>query len=282
MPERQTKSYSDDFILGSAPPPSCTSIYIHQCGTEKCQNGHSYGPAMREHYLIHCIFTGKGRFYDGLRNYDLRKGQGFLILPGIISLYQADMQEPWHYGWVGFSGSDAGHILRLCGISREYPVFDITDNRAMEECIYLLSGQYGTGGNSLEATSSLFKFFSLIKGADNRKSQGAGILDRATDYIHKNYSYHLTIPAIASYSGVTRSQLFRVFKQNIGMSTQEYIITVRLQNAVRLMRTTNLSVTEILFSCGFSDASHFSRQFKLRYGSTPSAYMKDVREGKCR
>ena len=105
MPERQTKSYSDDLILGSAPPPSCTSIYIHQCGTEKCQNGHSYGPAMREHYLIHCIFTGKGRFYDGLRNYDLRKGQGFLILPGIISLYQADMQEPWHYGWVGFGGS---------------------------------------------------------------------------------------------------------------------------------------------------------------------------------
>lgn len=125
---------------------------------------------------------------------------------------------------------------------------------------------------------AFFLFFSLIQSNDSRKFSGLGTFDRAADYIHKNYSYPLTIPEVAGFAGVTRSQLFRIFKQTLGVSPQEYLIRIRLQNAVRLMRTTGLSVTEILYSCGFNDPSHFSRQFKLRYGVTPSEYLKTVRE----
>ena len=262
----------------SSPPPACTSIYVHQCGTEKCAKGHSFGPAIREHYLIHCVFSGKGKFFDGEHTYYLRKGQGFLIAPKIVTFYQADMEQPWEYGWVGFSGSDASHILRQCGIGRERPVFDFPKVKEVKSCIERIAVQHGTGGNSFETTSSMFLFFSLIQSNDSRKFSGLSTFDRAADYIHKNYSYPLTIPEVAGFAGVTRSQLFRIFKQTLGVSPQEYLIRIRLQNAVRLMRTTDLSVTEILYSCGFNDPSHFSRQFKLRYGVTPSEHLKTVRK----
>lgn len=276
--EKFTNVQQIDYASNSSPPPACTSIFLHQCDTQECEKGHSFGPAMREHYLIHCVFSGKGRFFDGIQNYQLHQGQGFLIVPKIVTFYKADTEQPWQYGWVGFGGSDANHILRQCGISKEHPIFNFSKITEVKNCIERMSKQYGIGGNTFEATSSLFQFFSLIEGMDNRKLPRLSTFDLAADYIHKNYSYPLTIPAIASYSGVTRSQLFRIFKQTLGISPQEYLIRIRLQNAVRLMRTTGLSITEILYSCGFNDHSHFSRQFKTRYGFTPSAYLKDVRE----
>ncbi len=266
------------YVESSSPPPACTSVFLHQCSSEKCASSHSYGPAMREHYLIHCVFEGKGMFYDGLQTYHLHQGQGFLIVPKIVTFYQADYEQPWQYGWVGFGGSDASHILRQCGISREHPVFDFEKIEEVKRCIELMSVQYGTGGNTFESTASLFKFFSLIQQTNKIKLPELNVFDRAADFIHKNYSYPLTIPAIASFAGVSRSQLFRIFKQTLGISPQEYLIMIRLQNAVRLMRTTELSITEILYSCGFNDPSHFARQFKLKYRVTPSEYLKDVRK----
>ncbi len=40
-----------------------SNIYIHQCGQEICLPKHHYGPAVRDHYLIHFVISGKGKYY---------------------------------------------------------------------------------------------------------------------------------------------------------------------------------------------------------------------------
>ena len=120
----------------------------------------------------------------------------------------------------------------------------------------------------------MFLFFSLIQSNDSRKFSGLRTFDRARPIIYKNYSYPLTIPR-SPVCGVTRSQ---PYFQTDPWGLPQVFNRIRLQNAVRLMRTTDLSVTEILYSCGFNRSQPFSRQFKLRYGVTPSEHLKTVRK----
>ncbi len=256
----------------------CSSVvYIHQVGSEVCEPGHSFGPAVRDHYLIHCILEGEGYFYVGKRQYHLTKGEGFLIVPGMITYYQADRINPWTYCWVGFNGIDAKNICSQCGISPERPVFHFGNAARMEACIRGLYGSYAAKDNGFLTLSRLYEFFSLLYNVDSVGEKGVGILDRALDYISKNYSYGITVSQIADHLGVSRSHLFRVFKENMGVSVQEYLLSFRLKRAETLIESTDMNIKEIMYSCGFNDLPNFSRQFRKAYGIPPGAYRNNKR-----
>ena len=65
------------------------------CGYSTTAPLHSFGPAVRPHYLIHFILNGKGIFQKGDKTYHLETGQGFFIEPDELTFYQADAKEPW-------------------------------------------------------------------------------------------------------------------------------------------------------------------------------------------
>ena len=74
------------------PSMNFVDLGLYQFGREDCEPAHSYGPAIRNHYLFHYILSGKGTFMwqDGKRRENravLKAGQGFLISPGQITTY---------------------------------------------------------------------------------------------------------------------------------------------------------------------------------------------------
>jgi len=257
---------------------NCSSVvYIHQVGSEVCEPGHSFGPAVRDHYLIHCVLDGEGYFYMGKRQYHLSKEQGFLIVPGVITYYQADRVNPWTYCWVGFNGIDAKNICSQCGIGHERPIFHFSDTARMEACIRSLYDSYASDNNGFLTLARLYEFFSLLHNVDSVEEKGEGILDRALDYITKNYSYGIRVSQMAEHLGISRSHLFRVFKESMGVSVQEYLLSFRLERAVSLMESTDMNIKEIMYSCGFNDLPNFSRQFRKAYGMPPAAYRNNKR-----
>ena len=74
------------------------------CGIEVCKSSHSFGPAIREQYIIHYILDGKGIYKVGDKVYNLEKNQGFLICPGDLTYYETENDDPWTYIWVAFNG----------------------------------------------------------------------------------------------------------------------------------------------------------------------------------
>ena len=99
------------------------SLYVNCCGCSKTEPLHSFGPALKPHYLIHFILSGKGVFSTGENEYPLEAGYGFLITPEELAFYQADAEEPWTYLWVGFSGSSAQEYVQGMGLSIAHPIF---------------------------------------------------------------------------------------------------------------------------------------------------------------
>jgi AraC family transcriptional regulator, exoenzyme S synthesis regulatory protein ExsA len=87
-----------------------------------------------------------------------------------------------------------------------------------------------------------------------------------------NFRYNLSMKAFAELCHRSLSSFKRDFQRRYGVSPGKWLLDRRLEHSASLLRTTGMSVTEIMFECGFEDLSHFSRAFKERFGQPPSAF----------
>ena len=79
--------------------------------------------------------------------------------------------------------------------------------------------------------------------------------------------------------GSTRSYIVTLMKQETGMSPQEYLIETRMRRASDLLIMSEDPIRNIALECGYEDALAFSKVFKARFGTNPSAYRKKYRSG---
>lgn len=93
----------------------------------------------------------------------------------------------------------------------------------------------------------------------------------AVDYIRKNLHQKLSIESIAKLAYVSKSNFFRMFKDELGTSPNEFILQERISRAKELLKSRN-SIKETAFQTGFSDANYFTRVFKQLVGVTPKSY----------
>jgi len=91
------------------------------------------------------------------------------------------------------------------------------------------------------------------------------------DFIKKNLHQKLSIDAIAKMAYVSKSNFFKMFKQELGLSPNEFIIHERIKKAKELLSQQN-SVSETAFNTGFSDTNYFIRVFKQMEGVTPKIF----------
>lgn len=246
-------------------------------GREKCASGHSFGPAVRDHYIIHYILHGKGVFeQDGIQ-YTLGSSDGFLITPYHTVTYRADEENPWEYAWFAFRGTDADEILSRCGLSKQLPVFHYRLAEPLDRRIPMeYNASSVSAARDFEALGELYGFLALLMRNREEHSKSAashsGSLQQALAYVEANYFNDFSVEDLAAYVGLSRSQLYRVFKSALGMPPQGYILQCRLAKARYLVCNTDLSVAEIALSCGFTDQSYFTRCFRIRYGAAPLVY----------
>ena len=99
------------------------SLAIFNCGLQNCSPNHSWGPGIRDHYLIHFVISGKGSYICGGKTFHLKAGDLFLIKPSQVVYYVADPNEPWEYYWVGFNGTYAQKAVASLPFKDSTPVY---------------------------------------------------------------------------------------------------------------------------------------------------------------
>jgi len=96
---------------------------------------------------------------------------------------------------------------------------------------------------------------------------------RITQIIHDQMDNEsLTLDFIASETALSKMQLYRKMKEIIGQTPTEYIRSIRLKQAEKLLKTTNKTVQEIMYTCGFNNKAYFYREFAKKYHLTPKEY----------
>ena len=254
-------------------------LSIFNCGRESCRPGHTWGPGVRDHYLIHLVVSGKGVYQVGGVSHTLQEGDLFLAKPNQLITYAADESDPWEYYWVGFNGACASKLVQQMPFSDARPVHHCKDLHTVREALYNIYLSRGPEPQC-EAlmTGYLYIFMAhMMKEArdtmPNVGSSSSQSVLAAIKYIQFNYSHDISVDDIAKAVGVSRSHLYRVFMSNVGQSPIDYLTNYRVGEACSLLKSSNLSIAEIAVSVGFFDQFYFSRVFKKVKGVPPSKYL---------
>ncbi len=137
------------------------------------------------------------------------------------------------------------------------------------------SDEPGRGAALMAHLLELIVFLSRQYGkTESREGKALLRTGKIISAIESDPSHNWTVEEMAKKNHMSRSTFFRVFRKATGCTPTDYLIRARIHEAMRQLRETDKSITEIAFTCGFSDSNYFSRQFRKQTGQTPTSYQK--------
>lgn len=143
--------------------PQMSSLYVQNTGRQRCSPGYSWGPGIRDHYLVHHVLAGRGTLEVGGQRYLLGPGDTFLTFPNTTIHYFADDDDPWEYIWVGFAGVDARQLVEQTDFSSQAPVAEQFYPQEIARLLTELYDDYGTAPWSRVAiTGRLYLLLSFL------------------------------------------------------------------------------------------------------------------------
>lgn len=257
-------------------------MHLAYCGWQACPPSHSFGPDIKTVCVIHVVKSGRGTLHLGDRTFPVHENQAFFIPAKEITYYEADADDPWDYVWVGIDGLKASEFIESAGFSLREPVRDITCGALIYEYVnQMLEARQLSYGNELKRNgllmlciSALIEDYSSTESAASASHYYPGevYVKCAQDYIACHFHERIKINELADLIGVNRSYLTKNFKAIVGCSPQELLISLRIEKAKTLLKTTQLPINEIACAVGYSDQLTFSRLFKRSCGQSPRMY----------
>ncbi len=224
-------------------------------GHEACKKSHTFGPYVRNYYLIHFCLDGAGELIDKYGKHKIKKGELFIIRPGEITTYTADSESPWEYSWIAFGGD----MAKIFDTGASVYSFPIEIGLSVREL-------------SLDGISSPSVFisliFKLIYHIFSETKESGNIAEKMKRYVKFNYMSDITVQKISEYFGFERSYLYRVFKNSTGLSIKEYITKTRMEQAKALLKK-GYSVGSTAHAVGYLDQFNFSKAYKAYFGAAP-------------
>lgn len=232
-------------------------------GYETCAPNHSFGPAVREYWLLHYVVSGCGFFQREGQTHTVQAGEAFVIPPDLVTFYQADKTTPWHYIWIGFTADQAltapldTPVLHTPGMGE---IFE-----EMRKCSHLERGR------SSFLAARVWDLLSLFKEGSARP---ADYVDKALHCIRAEYMTDLNVTRLAARLNLERTYFSTLFKAKVGVSPAKYLADLRLTKAAELMTEHGKSPSTAAASVGYPDLYHFSKAFKQKFGVSPREYQK--------
>ena len=113
------------------------------------------------------------------------------------------------------------------------------------------------------------------------KGNNDALMERVMKYINGHLADpDLNVEKLTEEVGISRAQLHRKLKEIAGVSAGEFIRNLRLEQAARLIEEGQINITQVAYSVGFNNQTHFSTVFKKHYGMSPSEYAETKRNEK--
>lgn len=234
-------------------------------GMEHCLPTNTFGPHIRQYYILHYCISGKGTFTKHAtgKSYAVSPGQLFVICPEEVTTYAADPQDPWTYVWISFSGSLADKFAGLSPVV-DYPA-DTFFRIAEVVKANLVSAEYYASA-----------IFEIMHHLFFNAQQPLDVPGQVRRHIKLNYMEEITVEEMSQRFGLNRRYLSRIFRERYGVSVKEFIVRERMERA-REFLAGGYSVSEAATMSGYSDVFNFSKMFHKMVGVSPTEYKKNHR-----
>lgn len=223
----------------------------------------------RERYFLQ--FVAEGRvLHDGV---EYGEGEVYLMEPNRVHRLRCISDGPLMQYCIEFHGALAPILCKeagLTGLSRH----TFYDTEKMKRIFH--DAVYETGNISESALVKMslgllyFAISQLDVGENADKVTQSGYVERAAQFMRDNYMYGIKASDAATSVGLTEKYLCRLFGRELGITPVEYLCRCRLERAMELLSSKELSVAEISRMVGIEDPTYFSRFIRTRTGKSPS------------
>ncbi|MFT3982785.1 MAG: AraC family transcriptional regulator [Lachnospiraceae bacterium] len=255
---------------------SYEDLNLFEVGCQKCAAGYSFGPIIRQNYVLHYIISGEGTLYLDDRAFQITEKQAFITPPNLLTYYEGSKANPWNYVWIHFNGQKVVDLLHRAGITKHHPVF-VPKNLCehLELCIMDILYHYN---EEFECIGNLYRLFQYMIDntsrvpEENERDNTLRYIKLTIDYITNKYNDPVKVQDIADYCGLDRSYLSKIFKRATNYSPQEYLIFYRMNKAKQLLVNPDIPIQHVAYSVGYPDPYAFSKIFKQAFGISPSQY----------
>ncbi len=255
-------------------------VCLDHIGWHKCPPGWRCGPTARDYTLIHYIVDGQGTLTLRGSTRHLEAGQSFCIRDGTAAVYEADPLRPWSYMFFGIRGGGVPALLEKTVFSQgryDATLGDVPLCEAFYAAFDRLLGASRLGFLSIAYAYSLLDFFYRpLRGEPGltRVQKGNPHVYIAREYIADHLYLDLSVEDLARRLGLNRSYLSALFKKEMGLSPRDYAMSLRLEQAQKLILDTDLPLAEVAVRSGFESYSSFFRAFRNKLHIAPAVYRK--------
>lgn len=239
---------------------------------------YSKGRILSEYQLVY-IASGSGTFEAGsMGKVSVQPGTLFFLYPGIWHRFKPDENVGWTEYWVGFEGSYANHLMGQSCFRPEYPLiymgFNVEFIDIFSQLIHTIKFE-GVGSNQLAACLTI-QLLGLVYASALLKQQSSSrkvqLINNIKFNIHEKLEQGISPEELAANHNVSYTWFRRAFKEIIGSSPGQYLLSLKIQKASKMLRDTDLNISSIAHQSGFRSEYYFSRLFKAKMKLSPSSY----------
>ncbi|MBO9605955.1 MAG: helix-turn-helix transcriptional regulator [Paenibacillaceae bacterium] len=247
---------------------------------EERSTAYSWNGLMRKDggCLLQITLAGSGEIRLGADTRRLNAGDAFLVtIPGDHHYYLPEDSRQWEFLYVILYGQGVltfwedlqrklGSVVRLPAESA--PV------QSVWEMFRLAERQKITDGYQASALvyRLLMELYRLTLPGEAPGDVWPESVAAAVSYIRQHYMEPAGLPEIAAAAGLSKYYFARQFHRCTGMTPVQYVTKIRIQKAVELLRTSELSVESIAQAVGYANGNYFGKWFRRIVGSSPGEF----------
>ncbi|HEY4415219.1 MAG TPA: AraC family transcriptional regulator [Verrucomicrobiae bacterium] len=228
--------------------------------------------------FIYCA-EGEGWCEIAGRHHEIAKNQLLVIHANTPHVYGAGKLKPWTIHWFHAAGENVPFYLERLGVSLPKPVVplggDVQLFSLFEEVLEGLEAGF-TQTHLIYAAHSLTHLMGLILRHKEEFGHGETTvrerIDKSIEFMKGHLRQPLTIATLAALVNLSRSHYTTLFRRVTGYAPLNYLNHLRMQRAVQLLNTTELSIKQISDQLGFSDQFYFSRAFRKMHNHSPTEH----------
>jgi len=244
---------------------------ISYCVYKKCGPNWRIQPQAVVRYDITYIIKGNARYTIDKKVYELGPGDLLCLAEGVEIEAVSCQKNPMRFFSVSFNSHNAAAardpllpMIKNIGIRKEL----VEMFREMT-----LSWSNKQDGYIMKTRALLMLILHRLNEIlvfKNDNMTGDYRINKITRFIAAHYSDKLTVKALAEMVNLNKAYLGRLFKKQTGISMDQYITKIRIQNAETMLQSGGYKVHEVAEHCGFSDVFHFYKLFRATRGFSPS------------
>lgn len=256
-------------------------IHLQEIGQLEAIKPHTSRRENLSSYLFFIVLNGSGNLeYEG-KIYPLQKGDCVFI--DCRRQYSHHSSEDlWHLKWAHFYGPNMSGIYEKYVERGGRPVFhpaalSVFEN-VLEDLFEIASSS--TYIRDMKIFEKLTNLLTLLmeESWHPEKASGSATIRRSLqsvkDYIDQHYAEKISLDALADIFFINKFYLTRIFREQFGITINNYLLQVRITHAKRMLRFSDMTIEKISHECGMNDANYFTRIFKKIEGVTPGEYRK--------